>query len=378
MRSGAAGAASRSVGQITRVPHNSHHPIRGQPLSSVREQPHSRSRASHRSRAVVHRFLLLVPLASGCLSSTDAVVWQDEAVSAPSIELEAAGDVRDSANANAKANASERANVNDDANERVREAALQRVLDGMPEAAIALVPTAALPALETVPAPNAALGDGPEPRDDARCDASLRERRTTRGDVAVWWSLRPGNRVHLIAAWRDVGQATWRGPIVVDSLDVGSTDARDVAEGAAVGCGRPAPGLAVDGVNGYVHVSYALVGPEGPGIFYAHQMDPRAAFEPPVPIVYGERLGEARVASDGDLVAVAYVDPNSGVRPRIALAVSRLAGHLFERRLTVNAGLNPASRPVVVARGTALVVGWEEAPPSGGAPAFLLRRAVVR
>jgi len=136
--------------------------------------------------------------------------------------------------------------------------------------------------------------------------------------------------------------------------------------------------VAVDGANGYVHLAYALVGPEGPGFFYAHQMDPRAAFEPPIPIVYGERLGSAQVTTDGDYVAVVYEDPNSGSRPRIAIAMSRTAGHLFERRVTVNAGLSPASDPFVAVRGAALVVGWSEVPPTGGDTVFLARRATIR
>jgi hypothetical protein len=255
---------------------------------------------------------------------------------------------------------------------------LQELLTAMPESRDSLTDPAVLPVIEMPPAPNAALGDGVEPLDSLRCTASLRLQTTPRGDVAVWWSARSGGRVHLLAAWRDAGQPAWRGPIPVDTLDQGSTDARDVAQGGAVGCQRPAAGLSVDGVNGYVHVSYALVGPEGPGIFYAHQMDPRAAFEPPIPIVYGERLGAARVGSDGDLVAVAYEDPNSGSRQRIALAVSRTAGHLFEGRLTVNAGLNPAANPFVQAMGRAIVVGWHEAPPTGGDTTFLYRRAVAR
>ncbi len=235
-----------------------------------------------------------------------------------------------------------------------------------------------LAALPSVPPANPALGVSVEPLDDARCVGSLQMRASSRGTVAVWWSERDGVRVDLLAAWRDIGQDGWRGPIQVDSVDVGSTDARDAAEGAVIGCRRPAPGLAVDAVNGFVHVSYALVGPEGPGIFYAHQMDPRAGFEPAVPVVYGERLGAARVASDGDLVVVAYEDPNSGERPRIAVAVSRTAGHTFERRLTVNAGLNPAANPFVVVRGRAVAIGWEETPPGGGVPSWLQRRAVLR
>ncbi len=259
-----------------------------------------------------------------------------------------------------------------------RLAVLTEALTAMPEAVVPLGQSFPLPDIETPPAPNLALGEGAAPTDSLRCDGSLQLRNTTRGEMAVWWSNRGNGRVHLIGAWRDVGQSTWRGPIAIDTLDVGSTDARDVPEGVSVGCSRPAPGLAVDGVNGFVHVGYALVGPEGPGVFYAHQMDPRAAFEPPIPIVYGEKLGAVRVGSDGDLVAVVYEDPNSGKRQRIAVAVSRTAGHVFEGRLNVNAGLNPAADPYVVAQGSALVIGWHEAPPAGGDTTFLRRRAVVR
>ncbi len=300
--------------------------------------------------------LLLLTLSLGstaaCLESNRAIDWRDD--DAELVRLPA------------------------ESGEDRRLAVLTEALTAMPEADVELGRTFPLPAIETPPAPNLELGDGPAPTDAQRCDGSLQLRNTSRGEMAVWWSARAGGRVHLLGAWRDAGQASWRGPIAVDTLDVGSTDARDVPEGVSVGCARPAPGLAVDGVNGFVHVGYALVGPEGPGVFYAHQMDPRAAFEPPIPIVYGEKLGTVRVGSDGDLVAVVYEDPNSGKRQRIAVAVSRTAGHLFEGRLNVNAGLNPAANPFVVAQGSALVIGWQEAPPAGGDTTFLRRRAVVR
>lgn len=302
-------------------------------------------------RAIAASALLALSL-SACLESSRAIDWRDE--NAEPVALPAA------------------------ATDDQRTAALLEALTGMPEASQSLVAPSPLPVIETPPAPNLALGSGAEPADSLRCENSLQLRSTSRGEVAVWWSARAQNRVHLIGAWRDLNQETWRGPIAIDTLDVGSTDARDVPEGVSVGCARPAPGLSVDGANGYVHVGYALVGPEGPGVFYAHQMDPRALFEPPIPIVYGERLGNVRVGSDGDLVAVVYEDPNSGARPRIAVAVSRTAGHLFEGRLNVNAGLNPAANPFVVAQGAAIVIGWHEAPPAGGDTTFLRRRAVVR
>lgn len=226
------------------------------------------------------------------------------------------------------------------------------------------------------------LGDGDAPRDSARCARSLRiALAPARGRVAVWWTRRDAGRVRLIAAWRDTIPSTgrlapWRGPIVIDSTDQGPDAAAD--EYTAVACARPAPSVVVDDSQGYVHVAYVLKGQEGAGVFYAHQMDPRAGFEPPLAIVYGARLGAARVAASGPLVAVAYEDPNSGARPRIGLAISTLSGHRFETPLTASGSNSVAHDPYVAVRGRAIVVGWSETPVSGGAPRFMTRRAKVR
>ena len=187
----------------------------------------------------------------------------------------------------------------------------------------------------------------------------------------------------LVAAWQDDPEATaaettpWRGPFLVDTLDQGPQDAR-AAERGAVGCARPAPGVVVDDRHGWVHVAYALTGPEGSGVFYAHQMDPRAPFEVPVAVVYGDRLGTVRVAAAGDVVAVAYDDPNSGARPAVALALSRTGGHVFEERRLAGDGTGTAEDPHVAVRGRAVVVGWSERPAPGAPPVFRTRRALVR
>lgn len=139
---------------------------------------------------------------------------------------------------------------------------------------------------------------------------------------------------------------------------------------------RPAPSVVVDDRHGYVHVAYALVTPEGPGVFYAHQMDPRSAFEPAQAIVYGERLGAVRVAAAGDVVAVAYEDPNSGARARVAMAVSRTSGHSFADRLIASADNANARDPFVAVRGRAIVVGWSDVPAAGDTT-FRVRRARV-
>ncbi len=253
----------------------------------------------------------------------------------------------------------------------------------MPAARDSLVETSLLPTITVAPAPLTALGDGDVPEDSARCARSMRiALAPQRGRVAVWWTQRGDSRVSLVAAWRDTIAAesrlsAWRGPIVIDSVDQGPGDAQAAQRGAA-GCMRPAPSLAVDDQLGYVHVAYVLVGPEGPGVFYAHQMDPRGAFEPPSAIVYGEQLGSARVAASGNLVAVAYEDPNSGARPRVGLAVSRTAGHLFEERMMASGTTVVAKDPYVAVRGKAIVEGWSEIPVGAGEPVFKVRRARLR
>ncbi len=274
---------------------------------------------------------------------------------------------------------------------------LEPFLAAMAEARDSVETHAMLPPVQTAPAPLTSLGNGHAPIDALRCARSIRiVSAAARGQVAVWWSRGAGGRVRLAAAWRDsvvappvdsvaggapraamaVPGSAWRGPIMVDSLDQGPGDAQ-AADRGAYGCARPAPSVAIDQKYGYVHVAYALTGPEGPGVFYAHQMDPRSQFEPPVAILYGERLGDARVAVDGEVVAVAYEDPNSGLgRRKIGLAVSRTSGHLFEDRLTASGPISNARDPHVIVRGRAVVVGWSETA-AGADPIFRLRRARV-
>lgn len=233
-------------------------------------------------------------------------------------------------------------------------------------------------------APAVALGNGSTPEDAGQCARTLRMARMPgRGTVAVWWTRAARGRVHLVAAWRDAvaGDSTpapWRGPLAIDTLDMGAGDAQ-AAEAGVYGCLRPAPGLAVDTRTAFVHVAYTLRGPEGVGVFYAHQMDPRAAFEPPQAILYGERLGVARVAADGDVVGVAYEDPNVRGLRRIGLAVSRTAGHTFEEvRLDTGADGADARDPYLRVTGRALLLGWSEVTERDVPPAFVVRRAVVQ
>ncbi len=184
---------------------------------------------------------------------------------------------------------------------------------------------------------------------------------------SAWWQIRADSSALLVAEQRDsLGVSLQR--VTVDSVDT-----------ALLGCARPAPSIAVDSANGYVHLAYYMVAPEGPGLFYSHLMDARLKrFEPPMAIVYGEKPVRVNVASRGDTVALAYEDPNSEVG-RIAMSMSLTSGHLFEqtaRLIPVSTSSQQASAPEIVRlSGAQLWVGWREASQSGSA--YLLRRARI-
>ena len=146
----------------------------------------------------------------------------------------------------------------------------------------------------------------------------------------------------------------------MDTTDVGVT-----------GCRRAPPAIAADSASGYVHVVFALVGKEGPGLFFAHSMDGGATFHAAVPIFYGERLGRASVAADGDHVVVAFEDPNSRT-PRVGLALSRTMGHIFEERiLPISDDNGIATHPLAAIRGRRVAVAWERRPLTDSAAALV-------
>ena len=62
----------------------------------------------------------------------------------------------------------------------------------------------------------------------------------------------------------------------------------------------------------------------------------------------------------------------------ISLAVSQTAGHKFDDRLVVTSSTLGGRDPYVLAKGTAIVVGWSEFPSAGAEPIFRVRRARVR
>lgn len=181
------------------------------------------------------------------------------------------------------------------------------------------------------------------------CAGSLQLARMGGRLFAVWWSPRPDSSAMLASASSGDGGATWSAAVPVDTTDRGMT-----------GCARVPAAIAADAASGYVHVTYAMLATEGPGIFFAHSMDRGASFHAPVPILYGERLGRATVAAEGDFVVVAFEDPSSRT-PRIGLAVSRTMGHIFEDRvLPVSDDNGAAAQPLVALHQHRLTVAWQQ------------------
>jgi hypothetical protein len=213
----------------------------------------------------------------------------------------------------------------------------------------------------------AALAARVTPPPGPLCAGSLRVAAARRTLVAIWWAPRPDSGARLLSARSDDGGRSWSAPAPVDTTDVG--------EG---GCRREPPAIAADTTSGYVHATYALQAAEGPGLFFSHSMDGGVTFHAPVPILYGERLGRTSVAADGDLVAVAFEDPNSS-NPRIGLALSRTMGHIFEHRiLPVSDDNGIAARPLAAVRGRRVAVAWEPGPPDASSPTLSVRTGTVR
>ncbi len=197
------------------------------------------------------------------------------------------------------------------------------------------------------------------------CAGSLRVAPARGSLVGVWWAPRPDSGVRLLFARSADGGRSWSAPAAVDTTDAG-----------VGGCRRWPAALAADSVSGYVHVTYALQAAEGPGLFFSHSMDGGVTFHAPVPILYGERLGRTSVAADGDLVVVAFEDPNSNT-PRIGLALSRTMGHIFEHRiLPVSDDNGIASHPLVAAHGQRIAVAWE--PDTAASATLVVRAGTVR
>jgi len=206
------------------------------------------------------------------------------------------------------------------------------------------------------------------PPERAVCPGSLALSRAGGQLYAAWWRVRPDSGALLLAAHTEDEGRTWSAPASVDTTDQ-----------SVSGCDRSPPAIAADSASGYVHVVFALLGREGPGLFYAHSMDAGATFHTAVPIFYGDRLGRSSVAADGDLVAVAFEDPNSRT-PRIGLALSRTMGHIFEERLLpISDDHGVATHPLAALRGRRIAVAWHRRAPSDSATSVLaVRTGLIR
>lgn len=205
------------------------------------------------------------------------------------------------------------------------------------------------------------------PEEPGQCLTSRRAGRSlTDTSYASWFTVRADSSVVLRAARSDDAGRTWQPAVTADSVDVGRT-----------GCARPAPFLAVDSLNGYLHLTYHLVAREGAGLFFTHVMDAGMLFHEPVPIVYGKRPSVTAVASRGDTVVVVYEDPNSRV-PRLGIAVSRLQGHIFEGRMPASDEVGESRRPLVALRGDRVVIAWDASERGGRVPRVMVREGRIR
>lgn len=205
------------------------------------------------------------------------------------------------------------------------------------------------------------------PAEPGLCVSSLRATTALDGEAyASWFAVRPDSSVLVRVARSDDGGTTWNPAVTADTTDRGRT-----------GCGRPAPFIAADSLNGYVHLVYHLVALEGAGLFFTHTMERGALFHEAVPIMYGERPSAASVASRGDTVIVAYEDPNSRF-PRLGLALSRTQGHIFERRIPASDETGEARTPRVAVRGTRVAVAWTATERGGGTPRISIRLGTLR
>jgi hypothetical protein len=181
----------------------------------------------------------------------------------------------------------------------------------------------------------------------APCFRSIRTAGAGSDLFRAWWATRSDSSAVLsMQRSADIG-STWEAPVTVESRDRGRR-----------GCDRPAPGIFYDPVSGYLHLVYFIEGSDGAGVFFAHSMDKGGMFHAPVAVVYGNVPSAASVAGIGDSVVVVFEDPNS-TTPRIGIALSRSAGHIFEQRGQVTPDDVPAITPWVALDKRWITVWWK-------------------
>ena len=208
---------------------------------------------------------------------------------------------------------------------------------GDPDARSAVM-SANLPAIALAPAP---------------CIRSIRAAGTRPDLFRVWWASRSDSSVVLLMQHSPDAGSTWNPPVEVESRDKGRR-----------GCDRPPPGIFYDPVSGYLHLVYFIEGSEGAGVFFAHSMDKGKMFHAPVAVVYGNAPSVAGVAGNGDSVVVVFEDPNA-TTPRIGMALSRSAGHIFEQRGQVTPDDVQAAAPWVALDHGKITVWWKTPDRSG-------------
>jgi hypothetical protein len=185
------------------------------------------------------------------------------------------------------------------------------------------------------------------PADPGLCPASFRVASLggkEAGIAGVWWAVRQDSSATLRTALSADGGRRWGAFLDVDTLDV-----------SVAGCSRPAPAIAAS--LGFVHLAYSMKSAEGTGVFYAHSMTQGRTFEPPMAIIYGQRLTPVSIAADGGTVALAYEDPN-GSPPQIGLALSREWGHIFLARVRASGNIGAATSPQVAVTHDHVAVSW--------------------
>lgn len=175
----------------------------------------------------------------------------------------------------------------------------------------------------------------------------------------VWWAPRADSSAALLSARSTDGGRSWAPPEPVDTVDRSTT-----------GCHRPPPAVVADSASGYVHVAYSMRAPEGTGIFFSHSMERGHMYHSPVAIMYGDALRDVAIASLGDTVAVAFVQPTRS-RSELGVALSRTMGHIFEERVTVPSS-GDASDPAVALAPGKIAVAWVQRAPES-APVLMTR-----
>jgi hypothetical protein len=186
------------------------------------------------------------------------------------------------------------------------------------------------------------IAEAPKP-----CIRSIRTAGIGADLFRAWWSSRNDSSVVLSMQHSGDRGATWEAPVAVESRDRGRR-----------GCDRPAPGIFYDSVSGYLDLVYFIEGTEGAGIFFIHSMDKGRMFHAPVAVVYGNAPSAASVAGIGDSVVVVFEDPNA-TTPRIGIALSRTAAHIFEQRGQVTPDDVLAVAPWVALDHGKITVWWK-------------------